>query len=49
MLSALRYQPDLRAAHEFLADYFQQEGRADLAQSHRDAASSGLRQAVAAP
>ncbi|HUY34564.1 MAG TPA: tetratricopeptide repeat protein [Pirellulales bacterium] len=38
MLSALHSDPDLREAHEMLADYFEEKERSDLAQHHRDAA-----------
>jgi tetratricopeptide (TPR) repeat protein len=38
MLSALRYDPNLRAAHVMLADYFQEQGRSDLARHHHDLA-----------
>jgi tetratricopeptide (TPR) repeat protein len=35
MLSALRYDPNQREANAFLAEYYQAQGEADLAQSHR--------------
>jgi tetratricopeptide (TPR) repeat protein len=35
MLSALQYDPDLSEAHEMLADFFQEQGRTDLAREHR--------------
>jgi tetratricopeptide (TPR) repeat protein len=35
MLSALRYDPALKEAHEMLADYYDEQGRADLARRHR--------------
>jgi Tfp pilus assembly protein PilF len=38
MLSALRYDPDLRAAHELLAEFFEREGKKELARQHRKAA-----------
>ncbi|HEV3023410.1 MAG TPA: tetratricopeptide repeat protein [Pirellulales bacterium] len=41
MLSALRYDPMRREAHEFLADYYQAHGEVDLAQTHRDMARRG--------
>ena len=41
MSSALRHDPTLRAAHEMLADFYQETGRAELAQAHRDALEAG--------
>jgi tetratricopeptide (TPR) repeat protein len=41
MLSALRYDSKLRAAHEFLAEYFDEQGEGELARSHLAAARAG--------
>ena len=36
MMSVLRHAPRRREAHEFLAEFYDEKGRADLAQRHRD-------------
>ncbi|HEV3023407.1 MAG TPA: tetratricopeptide repeat protein, partial [Pirellulales bacterium] len=41
MLSALRYDPQRREAHELLAEFYEEAGKLELAQQHRDAARAG--------
>jgi Tfp pilus assembly protein PilF len=49
MLSALRYDPELKEAHEMLADFFEEQGRADLAREHRDRARAAVEAGDEAP
>ena len=39
MQSVLRYDPNCREAHELLAEFFEEHGKPELAQGHRDAAA----------
>jgi tetratricopeptide (TPR) repeat protein len=48
MISALRYEPTLREAHQLLADYFEDQGEVQLAQRHRAAARDGTQVAESA-
>jgi tetratricopeptide (TPR) repeat protein len=48
MISALRYEPTLREAHDVLADYFEEQGDVELAQRHRAAARDGTELAESA-
>jgi len=41
MMSALRYHGELREAHEFLAEFFDEQGEGKLARSHLAAARTG--------
>jgi Flp pilus assembly protein TadD len=49
LLSALRYDPKLREAHAKLGDYFDDQGDAQRARRHRDAARFGTELAEATP
>jgi tetratricopeptide (TPR) repeat protein len=47
MTSALYHEPTLRVAHEFLADFFDEQGASELGQRHREAARNGTEMAGA--